>query len=469
MSCPKVSVIIPAYNDACYLGEAIQSVLDQTYPNFEVIVVNDASIDHTHEVVNQFSDPRLKYIVHDKNRMLAATRNTGIRASDGEIIALLDADDMFHPQKLLTHVEFLEKHPEVNVTYNARFNFRGSAKVTFELSRPPLVLGLSDLVLGFPFAPSDMVLRRTSAFEVGLFDESYTAFSEDLDFNCRLALAGCRFAGLNRALNYRRFHPGRIIGNIPDRLAAHLRALERVFSDPACPLEVAALRESAYTNKYLAWAGFAFLQKETGLGQSYVREAVRLQPSILEGNPCELLRTIVSFGVRLASNRVDLGGIVTQLPIEIEPLFEKRDSTLANGYLLRGTNEAIWGRQNEGRASFAQASALGAEVNDAFLQQLAYELCSYEIEFGPRASLSVLRRLEPLLARAGSRRTVGRLRACFSVQRAFESYRSGDYTAVPGRVVKAIASDPKYLANRGVLAILLRSFGHAIGLGHATC
>ena len=70
---------------------------------------------------------------------------------------------------------------------------------------------ISDLVLGFPFAPSDMVLRRAWAFEVGLFDESYVEFSEDLDINCRLALAGCKFASVDRVLNYSRHHSGRII------------------------------------------------------------------------------------------------------------------------------------------------------------------------------------------------------------------------------------------------------------------
>ena len=69
---PVVSVIVPAYNNAEYLGEAIQSVLDQTYQLFEVVIVNDGSPDHTSEVVNQYNDPRIKYIVHEENRGLAA-------------------------------------------------------------------------------------------------------------------------------------------------------------------------------------------------------------------------------------------------------------------------------------------------------------------------------------------------------------------------------------------------------------
>ncbi len=107
MYSPLISVIIPAYNQADFLGKAIQSVFDQTYSNFELIVVNDASSDHTSEVIKQFDDPRLKNIVHKKNRGLPGTRNTGIRAASGEIIALLDSDDIFHPEKLEAHVDFL--------------------------------------------------------------------------------------------------------------------------------------------------------------------------------------------------------------------------------------------------------------------------------------------------------------------------------------------------------------------------
>src|ERR1041385_3866377 len=99
MNSPKVSVIIPTYNHAEYLPEAIQSVLEQTYPDFELLIVNDGSTDHTGEVVQQFTDPRIHYL-EQENRGATAARNTGICASSGELIALLDADDLWHPEKL---------------------------------------------------------------------------------------------------------------------------------------------------------------------------------------------------------------------------------------------------------------------------------------------------------------------------------------------------------------------------------
>ncbi|HRW06852.1 MAG TPA: glycosyltransferase family A protein, partial [Caldilineaceae bacterium] len=101
---PKVSVLIPAYKQAAYLGAAIESVLNQSYHNFELIVVSDASPDHTDEVVARYPDPRLIFIEHEENQGLPAARNTGLRAATGEIFALLDADDLFHREKLAAHV-----------------------------------------------------------------------------------------------------------------------------------------------------------------------------------------------------------------------------------------------------------------------------------------------------------------------------------------------------------------------------
>ncbi len=95
---PAVSVIIPAYNCSVYLPEAIESVLTQTYTDIEIIVVDDGSTDDTPEVVAPYLD-RIRYI-RQSNKGLPAARNTGIRASGGEFVALLDGDDSWLPEKL---------------------------------------------------------------------------------------------------------------------------------------------------------------------------------------------------------------------------------------------------------------------------------------------------------------------------------------------------------------------------------
>ena len=459
MTSPKFSVIIPAYNNADFLGDAIQSVLDQTSPDFEIIVVNDASPDHTPEVIGQFHDPRIKYITHEINRGLAAARNSGMRASSGEYIALLDGDDFFHPEKLRLHFEFLEKHPEVGVTYNSRFELNHSARTIREVWRPPLTVSLSDLVLGFPFGPSDMVLRHVWAFRVNLFDESYTYFGEDLDINCRLALAGCKFASVDRALNYRRYHSGRIIKNLREYQEAEIKPLYKIFADPQCPPEVLALRNIALSNRYLGWTNVAFAQEETALGQEFCLKAFRLNPSILDGNPCQLVASFISYSILDESRDHDelLRRIFSQLPPEMRGLSIQCEQAVAHAYLLKGIRAIIWDHIDDGREYLSHAAALGAQIDDTFLQGLTYQLLNYETEFGTEAIQNVLQNLIQCLKKVGFRNDVKKLKGCYLVNRAFKSYHVGEYNGVPKEVMRAILNDPRYLVNCGVISILIHS------------
>ena len=105
----KVSVIIPTYNRAEFLRSAIESALNQTYTDLEIIVSDDKSTDHTREVVKSFKDNRIKYILNEGNKGPSATRNTAILASKGEYIAFLDDDDEWLPDKLQSQVEVLDK------------------------------------------------------------------------------------------------------------------------------------------------------------------------------------------------------------------------------------------------------------------------------------------------------------------------------------------------------------------------
>ena len=115
---PKVSVVIPTHNRAGFLQAAIQSVLNQTFQDFEIIVVDDASEDQTTEIVRSFSDPRIRYMRHESNKGQGASRNDGIRQASGEYIALLDDDDEWLPEKLAKQVALLDSSPsQVGMIY----------------------------------------------------------------------------------------------------------------------------------------------------------------------------------------------------------------------------------------------------------------------------------------------------------------------------------------------------------------
>ena len=121
---PTVSIIIPTYNRAHLIDRSIQSVLNQTYQDFELIVVDDGSTDNTEDIIRQFQekDKRIKYIKHDKNKGGSAARNTGIKNSRGEYIAFQDSDDEWFPEKLEKQIEIIEcTDPKVGIVYSDMF------------------------------------------------------------------------------------------------------------------------------------------------------------------------------------------------------------------------------------------------------------------------------------------------------------------------------------------------------------
>lgn len=459
MSEPLVSVIIPAYKQADFLGEAIASVLEQSYANVEAIVVDDASPDHTAEVVNSFTDPRLRFIVHDRNRMLAAARNTGMRAAHGEIFALLDADDYFHRDKIAHHVAYLREHPDVGVTYNDRFDLQCGTQGIRNIFRSPTTVTLSDLVLGFPFSPSDMVLRREWAFAVDLFDESLVHFSEDLDINCRLALAGCRFAGIERALNYRRFHAGRVIRNTRERLEAALLVLRRIFADPRTPAEVRALQGRAFANNYIVWGVEALRNGDAASGNEFLHAAVENLPDVLTGCPNDITTFMLYYAISddTWDHPLEYRRTAALLSDEFQPVLEQMPWAIARGWLVKAYRYLIWGPPEEGLRCLREAVRAEAVIDPQYVREVVFELRGYESEQGVVAADEAAERLDAALRTEWRNGGLPSIKGDLHLTRAFEHYYSGRTEAVPAQVLRAIRSDPRTLFNRGALAILART------------
>jgi len=183
-----VSVVIPAYNYARYLPEAIGSVLAQTYPDFEVIVVDDGSTDETRAVVQRFDDPRVRY-VWQENQGLSAARNTGIRESKRAYVGFLDADDLWQPNHLAAAVaEFARRGPEFALVAGTSVRMDQDKRELPTRIRPEQEtqeLTAADIVLKTRFMPSSAVVRRSVFAECGDFDRQLRS-SEDRDMWIRL-------------------------------------------------------------------------------------------------------------------------------------------------------------------------------------------------------------------------------------------------------------------------------------------
>ena len=459
MTDPNVSIIIPTYNAEAFLAETIESVLNQTYADFELIIVDDYSSDQTSNIVRGFDDPRINFIQHEKNLGADVARHTGLQASSGEIITFWDHDDLFHPENLQTHVAYLDGHPDIGITYNGRFELNysdHSAKTIRDIWRPPDPIALSDLVLWFPLAPSDAFYRRKWALHLDLL--AGVRGSEISDFG-DLFLSGCKFAFVGRALNYRRHHSGRVISDLSATCQSEISCQEKIFADPRCPDEILNLRNTAHANLYMYWCYWAFIQNETALGQEFIRTAVQLRPNIIEGKPCGLLMNLLinCMDDESLDHESLLQKIMEQFPAELAWLSDQFSWAVAEGYLLKGTRAVIWGRPDDGRSHFEQAVRLGAQIDDYYVNTLTDKLLDYESEFGIEARQNVYQALVPYLNKLGGKNSVRQLSGSFFINRAFKHYQDGDRARVPMLILLAIANDPKYLVNRGVMSVLFRS------------
>lgn len=187
---PEVSVIVPTFNRPNMLSNAIQSILNQTFQNFEVIIVNDAGEDVA-SVVGSFNDERLRYVSHSRNKGLAATRNTGIRNAKGKYIAYLDDDDVFLPNHLETIVNFFEKDKRFKVAYTDALRLHQSKVnnnyVTIKQDVPYSQDFNSIEILFGNYIPVLCIMHYKEILdEIGMFDETLTTH-EDWDLWIRIS------------------------------------------------------------------------------------------------------------------------------------------------------------------------------------------------------------------------------------------------------------------------------------------
>ena len=116
---PKISVIVPLYNAEAYIERTLNSILNQTYTNYEILLINDCPADKTIEIANTYNDKRIRMIHNVENKGIAFSRNRGIEFSNGEFIALMDHDDLALPERFAKQVAFLEQHKDIDIVGGA--------------------------------------------------------------------------------------------------------------------------------------------------------------------------------------------------------------------------------------------------------------------------------------------------------------------------------------------------------------
>jgi glycosyltransferase involved in cell wall biosynthesis len=273
---PSVSVIIPTYNRADMLDEALASVFAQTYHDFEVIVVDDGSTDHTGAVIGKFA--RVRYIWQG-NSGRSRARNTGLREARGKYIAFLDDDDLWFPQKLKLQTALLEKNESVDLVYSPLVCFGDGSAVRWILNKlpPPRDAFIEHILMGNCIGnPSAVMIRKKSLDRVGYFDPSVEP-CEDWELLIRMTFQNARFEFITEPLAQYRIHCDNT--DLTRIHAGYVAVLEKVFSAPWTPESLKARRRYFISRRWATSGRQWYDLSLFGKARAAWFEALKLDPS----------------------------------------------------------------------------------------------------------------------------------------------------------------------------------------------
>ena len=219
-----VSVLMPAYNAEKYIAQAIESILGQTYDDFEFIIINDSSKDRTEEIILSYKDPRIVYLKNEQNLGVALTLNRGLAVAKGEFIARMDADDISLPERLEKQVAFLVENKAVAVlgTNVETFNEAGTICTGWSATDPEQMK--VDLLFACGLAHPSVMMRTEAIRELGGYDPEFNGL-EDYELWCRV-LEKYQITTLPEILLRYRIHGSQVTQNPSARYLELLRALK---------------------------------------------------------------------------------------------------------------------------------------------------------------------------------------------------------------------------------------------------
>ena len=274
---PLVSVIVPTYNRASVLMEAVESVLAQTYPHLELLVVDDGSTDDTLERLQKIRDERLR-VIRATHHGAAAARNKGLSEAKGELIGFCDSDDLWVPEKLAWQVNYLEEHREIGLVYGDVMSFRGEDVETpsYFKERPPLQGGVFLELLQKNFIPNVSVLVRKNCLDqVGYFNEDLKT-SEDYELWLRFC-ARFQVGFVSRVLVKVRRHAGNITSDDHSTCLNHLTVLNSMKKNFAGEIPKSVLRK-AYARTYRHMGYNHLLHRRFGEARGALFQSFQFDP-----------------------------------------------------------------------------------------------------------------------------------------------------------------------------------------------
>ncbi|MCG9893347.1 MAG: glycosyltransferase family 2 protein [Thermosynechococcaceae cyanobacterium MS004] len=283
---PKVSIVIPCYNAMRYLPETVRSVLAQTYEDYEVLIIDDGSTEYSEagtleDWVQALDHPKIR-LIRQENLGLAGARNTGIRQSAGDYIALLDADDLWHPTKLEKQVALLDQHPQVGVVYAWSELIDAQGLSTGRVLNPTAEGRIWESLLEQNLIGGGSVplLRRSCLEQSGLFDLNLRSFVEDWDLWLRLAPL-TEFKVVKEILIYYRQLDSSASMDWTRMEQSYLLVLEKAFANAPPALQHKKGKCYGLVNLYLAWRPLKGQSPSPTASWRFLRQAIAQYPQVM--------------------------------------------------------------------------------------------------------------------------------------------------------------------------------------------
>lgn len=301
---PKVSVIMPVYNVERFVADAVESVLAQRFQDFELLIVDDCSPDRSIAICESFDDPRIRIVGHRENRGLAGARNSGIRHARGELLAFIDSDDRWTPEKLALHVGHLAARPAVGVSFSrsAFIDEDNKPNRCYQMPR------LTDIEPGYylcrnPIGNGSAPVIRRAVFDAiryrddlhgdledRWFDERLRR-SEDIECWIRIALTtDWQIEGIPEALTLYRLNAGGLSANLPQQLESWEAVIEKTRGYAPDFVAHWESRARAFQLRYLARQ--AIRLHDGAMATRLTHQALRTDPRILLVEPGRTLTTL---------------------------------------------------------------------------------------------------------------------------------------------------------------------------------
>lgn len=453
---PLVSVIIPTFNRWSYLRQTIDSVLEQTYSNIEIIVVDDGSTDETSDCLQSYGD-RIR-VISQANRGGTVARNVGIAAAKGDYLTFLDHDDLMLPKKLERQVKFLESNPQLGAVHCRWQYIDPQGDVLEKIGPLPEGDLFKTLVLGCFLWSGAPVIRRESFERVGLFDESI--WSSDWDMWLRLAQSGCRFGCVQEILGAYRIMPDSTMSDVSRTERMDVRLLDKVFADPQLDPSIQAVKSEAYGiwRFWLSRRYFATASPQDG--ERNLAEALRLHPALITDHSA-FLETLANeaLDVRVSDPFVFVDAVFTHLPPAAKSIQNEREFVLSQMHIGLALRAYASGDLADGQAHIQQALTLKPNQAEHFVQRCAayaMRLPVKPIEF----LQTVLKHLPPEAASLKSQRSL--LMSNVAIACAFEDFFAGQRKQAGHQILTAARWQPSWLTNKGVLSVLAKSLPDVI-------